>query len=61
MIELLCLQTTKIPSPSVEQRSIYGFVFASSAEGVTDHHEAGFCYNRRIEKYRDHYIQHTSH
>ena len=60
-IDFLCLQETKIPSSSIEQRSNYVFVFASSAEGTTDHHGVGFCYNRRIEKYRNHYLQHSSH
>ena len=60
-IDLLCLQETTIPSSSIEQRSNYAFVFTSSAEGATDHHGVGFCYNRRIEKYRNHYIQHSSH
>ena len=45
-IDLLCLQETKIPSSSIEQRSKYAFVFASSAEGAADLHGVGFCYNR---------------
>ena len=31
-IDLLCLQETKIPSSSIEQRSNYVFVFSSSVE-----------------------------
>ena len=41
--------------------NIYVFVFSTSETGGTDHHGVGFCYNRRIEKYRNHYIQHSSH
>ena len=37
------------------------FEFSTSEEGGTDHHGVGFCYNRRIEKHRNHYIQHSSH
>ena len=59
-MDLLCLEEAKIPSSSIEQRSNYGFVFASSAEGATDHHGVCFCYNIRIAKYRNHYIQHSS-
>ena len=59
-IDLLCLQET-IPSSSIEQRDNYIFVFSTSETGGTDHHGVGFCYNRRIEKYRNHYIQHSSH
>ena len=40
---------------------IYIFVFSTSETGGTDHHGVGFCYNRRIDKYRNHYIQHSSH
>ena len=40
---------------------IYIFVFSTSETGGTDHHGVGCCYNRRIEKYRNHYIQHSSH
>ena len=36
-------------------------MFSTSETGGTDHHGMGFCYNRRIEKYRNHYIQHSSH
>ena len=54
-IDLLCMQETKIPSSSIEQRGNYVFVFSASAEGGNEHHGVGFCYNRSIEKYRDHY------
>ena len=37
------------------------YVFSTPETGGTDHHGVGFCYNRRIEKYRNHYIQHSSH
>ena len=37
------------------------FVFSTSETGGTDHHGVGFCYSRRIEKYSNHYIQHSSH
>ena len=60
-IDFLCLQETKIPSSSIEQRSNFIFVFSSSVEGGTDHHGVGFCYNRKVEKYRNHYMQHSSH
>ena len=60
-IDLLCFQEAKIPSSSIEQRSNYAFVSASSAEGATDHHGVGFCYKRRVEQHRNHYIQHSSH
>ena len=42
-IDLLCLQETKIPSSSVEQKGNYVFVFSSSAEGGVEHHGVGFC------------------
>ena len=58
-IDLLCLQETKIPSSCIEQRDKYLFVFSTLEEGGTDHHGVGFCYNRRIEKYRNHYIRTT--
>ena len=61
LIYLLCLQETKIPSSSIEQRDKYIFVFSTPETGGTDHHGVGFCYNRRIGKYRNHYIQHSSH
>ena len=51
----------KIPSPSIEQRDKYLFVFSTSGTGGTDHHGVGICYNRSIENYRNHYIQHSSH
>ena len=60
-IDLLCLQETKTPSSSVEQRDKHIFVFSTSETGGTDRHGVGFCYNRRIGKYRNHYIQHSSH
>ena len=60
-IDLLCLQETKTPSSSIEHRDKYIFVFSTSETGGTDHHGVGFCYNRRSEKYRNHYIQHSSH
>ena len=60
-IDLLCMQETKIPSSSIEQRDNYIFVFSTSETGGADHHGVGFCYNRKIEKYRNHYIQHSSH
>ena len=60
-INLLCLQETKIPSSSIEQRDSYIFVFSTSETGGTDHHGVGFGYHREIEKYRDHYTQHSSH
>jgi hypothetical protein len=60
-IDLLCVQETKIPSSSIEQRGNYVFVFSSSVEGGNDHHGVGFCYSRKIEKYRNHYVQHSSH
>ena len=60
-IDLSCLPETKIPSPSIEQKNNYAFVFASSAEGAADHHGVGLCYNRGIEKYRNLYLQHSSH
>ena len=58
---LLCLQEAKIPSSSIEQRDYSIFVFSTSETGGTDHHGVGFCYNRRIEKHRNHYTQHSSH
>ena len=60
-LDLLCLQETKIPISSIEQKGNYVFVFSSSAEGGVEHHGVGFCYSRKIEKYRNHYIQHSSH
>ena len=60
-IDLWCLQETKTPSSSIEQRDKYIFVSPTSETGGTDHHGAGFCYNRGIEKYRNRYIQHSSH
>ena len=60
-IDLLCSQETKIPSSSIEQRDDHICVFSTSETGGTDHHGVGFCYNRRIGKYRNHYIQHSSH
>ena len=60
-IDLLCLQETKIPSYNIEQRNSYIFVFSTSETGGTDHHGVGFCYKRGIGKYRNHYIQHSSH
>ena len=36
-------------------------VFSTSETGGTDNRGVGFSYNRRIEKYRNHYIQHSSH
>ena len=60
-IDLLCLQETKIPSSSIEQRDKYMFVFSTSETGGTDHHGVGFCSTRRIEKYRNYYIQHSGH
>ena len=59
-IDLLCLQETKIPSSSIERRDKYIFVLSTSETGGTDHHGVGFCYNR-IGKYRNHYLQHSSH
>ena len=35
-------------------------MFSTSETGGTDHHGVGFCFNRRMEKYRNHYIQHSS-
>ena len=58
---MLCLQETKSQSSSIEQRDKYRFVFSTSETGGTDHHGVGFCYNRRIEKYRNHYMQYGSH
>ena len=60
-IDLLCLQETKIPSSSIEQRDNYIFLFSTSETGGTDHHGVGFCCNRKIGKYRNHCIQHSSH
>ena len=60
-IDLLCIQETKVPSSSIEQRGNYVFVFSSSVEGGSDHHGVGFCYSRKLEKYRNHYTQHSSH
>ena len=60
-IYLLCMQETKNPSSSIERRDSYIFVFSTSETGGADHHGVGFCYNRRIDKYRNHYIQHSSH
>ena len=60
-IDSLCLQEAEIPSSSIEQTDQYIFVFSTSETGGTDHHGVGFCYNRRIEKYRNHHIQHSSH
>ena len=36
-------------------------MFSASKTGGTDHHGVGFCHNRRTEKYRNHYLQHSSH
>ena len=41
-IDLLCLQETKIPSSSIEQRDSCIFVFSTSEAGGTDHHGVGF-------------------
>ena len=60
-LDIVCLQETKIPSSSMEQRGEFSFVFASSTKTGTDYHGVGICYRRRVEKYRNHYIQHTSH
>ena len=57
----VCLQETKIPSSSIEQRDEYVFVFSTSETDGTEHHGVGSCYNRRVEKYRNHYLQHSSH
>ena len=45
----------------MEQRGEFTFVFASSSKTGTEYHGVGICYKRDIEKYRNHYIQHTSH
>ena len=58
-LDIVCLQEPNIPSSSIEQRDEFSFVFASSTKTGTDYHRVG--YRRRIEKYRHHYIQHTSH
>ena len=55
------LTGNKTPSSSIEQGDKCRFVFSTPETGGTDHHGVGFCYNRRIEKYRNHYIQHSSH
>ena len=60
-LDIVRLQEIKIPSSSLEQRGEFTFVFASSSETGTDYHGVGICYRRNIDKYRNHYIQHTSH
>ena len=60
-IDILCLQETKVPSSSIEQRDKYIFLFSTTETGGTDHQGVGFCYNRKIEKYSNHYIEHRSH
>ena len=60
-IDILCLRETKMPGSNVERQDTHSFIFQSDIQANEEHHGAGFCFNRKMGKYRNHYIQHSSH
>ena len=49
-----------MPGSNVERKDTHSFIFSSDIQGNEEHHGVGFCFSHN-RKYRNHYIQHSSH